>query len=89
MLTLKYLQMLHKLHIHYTNVPSTGSKPRFSLLPFVLEVKPLAEEKRANENTKECVAKLLHREVASGSHKIHIPRNCALQIRSAVKTQNE
>ena len=57
MLTLKDLQMLYKLHTHYTNIPSIGNKPRFSLLPFVLAIEPLADEKRANGNIKECAAK--------------------------------
>lgn len=81
--------MLHKLHIHYTNIPSVGNKPRFSLVPFVLEIKPLAEEKWANGNIKECKANFLHRKGTSGSHIIHIPRNFTVQIFSGVKTQNE
>lgn len=79
--------MLHKLHIHYTNIPSIGNKPKFSLV--VLEIKPLAEEKWANGNIKKCNANFLHRKGTSGSRIIHIPRNCTLQILSGVKTQNE
>lgn len=82
--------MLHKLHIHYTNIPSIGNKPRFSLVPFVLEIKPLAEEKWANGNIKEPIADFFTlKKGTSGSHTIHIPRNYMLQILSAVKTQNE
>jgi len=49
--------MLYKLHTHYTNTPSVGNKPRFSLLPFVLAVETLAEEKQANRNIKDSIAK--------------------------------
>lgn len=37
--------MLYRLHSDYTNIPSIGNKPRFSLLPFVPAIDLLAEEK--------------------------------------------